>query len=307
MPDEELHFPGQVTDEQPTPPEVTPEAPADEPAPEAPAPEAPAAEEEKPEDATPESEPADEPPKVIKPRSIYDDLKDERKDRKTAQAQAEQWQATALSAAKAAGIELSGTETLEDLQALLTAKATAETPAEEGAADDDLSSFAEAQGMSADALTQLITLIEKRVGRPALPEDIASELAEFRQWRNTSKQQEQRAAEDQAILASAPAVQKQLDITDAAELKTVMDEVVKLSHTKEFHDKEIEYIVWKNQDKLAKLVSPKKDSFEQGGSHIQGDGAPAPDFSSGKVTPAQAAAATQGGHKSSLEIRPSQR
>jgi hypothetical protein len=303
MPDEELHFPGQVTDEQPTPPEATPEAPVADPAPEAPAPEATPAEEKKPEDAASKPAPADEQPKVIKPRSIYDDLKEERRDRKD-------WQSTAISAAKAAGIELTGSETLEELQALLAAKETPETPvAPATPEDDDLKSFAEAEGLSEDGLKKLIDVIQKRIVKPdaAIPEGLAFQLEQFTAWQKSHEQAEQRTKEDQEILSAQPTVQKELDISDATELKTVMDEIIKLSHTPEFHDKEVEYIVWKRRAHLSTFVSPKKDSFEQGGSHIQGDGTPAPDFSSGKVTPAQAAAATQGGHKSSLEIRSSQR
>ena len=51
------------------------------------------------------------------------------------------------------------------------------------------------------------------------------------------------------------------------------------------------------------MVSPKKASFEAGGDNHQEAITENVDFSSGKVTPTQAQAATQGNMKSSYEIR----
>lgn len=48
-----------------------------------------------------------------------------------------------------------------------------------------------------------------------------------------------------------------------------MKEIVKLSHTAEFHDKEVDYIVWKRKAELSKLISPKKPSFERTLSDLQ--------------------------------------
>ena len=84
-----------------------------------------------------------------------------------------------------------------------------------------------------------------------------------------------------------------------------MDELVKLAHTKEFHDKEVEYIVWKKQADLAKLVSPKKPSFESGDHNISEAHETEVDFSSGKVTPEQAQKAIFR-PKSTYEVRRSQ-
>lgn len=90
---------------------------------------------------------------------------------------------------------------------------------------------------------------------------------------------------------------------EADELDSVMKEIVRLSHTEEFHDKEVDYIVWKNRDALSKLVSPKKPSFESGGSPAEAAPEAEPDFSAGKgITPGMAEKAqTRSG--SALEIR----
>jgi alanyl-tRNA synthetase len=137
-----------------------------------------------------------------------------------------------------------------------------------------------------------------------LSEADRKELSDLKAWKADNEAKEARAAEDREVLATASTVKTQLEIHDDAELKAVMEEIVKLSHTEAFHDKEVEYIVWKNKDALSKLVSPKKPSFESGGQ--QGEAAPAsePDFSSGKgITPAMAQTASQEKRGSALEIR----
>ncbi len=82
-----------------------------------------------------------------------------------------------------------------------------------------------------------------------------------------------------------------------------MNEVVRLAHTKEFHDKETDYIVWKNREALAKMVSPKKPSFEAGGQTQDSDAPAAVDFSSGRVTPEQAQRAVYEPRASQFEIK----
>jgi hypothetical protein len=114
----------------------------------------------------------------------------------------------------------------------------------------------------------------------------------------------QRQSEDQAVLAEAPKVKEQLGITDDAELQNVMAEIVKLSHTERFHDKEVEYIAWANREALSKMVSPKKPSFEAGGEGPEGQGDNI-DFGSGKVTPEMAQKSMES-PKPSYEIRSAQ-
>lgn len=277
--DEERHYPGQTDDQISA--DVEHHAPAgDEATPEEgdkPAPESEADDQEKPAEK-PEADPETPANPPVKKRSIYEDLKAEKKQRKEAQ------QAAQTAEDRAAELEAQNTE----LKALLDAKKDATTPQEKARADDDLKAFAEENDMSPEALDRLYGIFEKRVtknlpkGGPTLTED---ELADFRAWRQSSKI----ADEDKAILAEAPTVKQQLAVSNDQELSAVMQEIVRLSHTKEYHDKEVGYIVWKNQAALAKLVSPKKPSFETGG---QGPATEAPaevDFSKGGITPAMAA------------------
>ena len=45
-------------------------------------------------------------------------------------------------------------------------------------------------------------------------------------------------------------------------IRTKLDE---LAHTDQFHDKELDYVIFKNQDTIKSLVSPKKRGIESKG------------------------------------------
>lgn len=307
--DDELHYP----------PGAEPEKPADAPAPEGdkapegeqpepekpegepkPGEETPAPEGDKPKD---EQEPTPEAP-LQKKRSIYDDLKDTRQEKNA-------WKDAAISALKAQGIELTGKETPEELQALAKETPAKEKPAPEAPKEppkeppaDDLETFAKEQEIDPKSLERLTEIIAKRIPKAELSEQDKADLQELKMWR----EQRAREQEDMEIERSEPQVRtltKELgfEIHDDAEAKTVMAEIKRLAHTKEFHDKPVDYIVFANRTALSKMVSPKKPSFEAGGQ--PGEAAPEKDidFSSSKVTPMQAQKALESGSTSSYDIR----
>lgn len=287
MDDAELHYPPGAEPEKPP----VEEQPKQEKAPEADPPkeetpkEEPKADEPPTEEDKGEKAPQD-PPADIKKRSIYDDLKDEKKDRKG-------WQSVAIAAVKAQGIELKGTESLDEIQALLHHKEDAKTPEQKSDADDDIKAFLEAEGLTPEQFDKLSDVVAKKLGRQQLPEDVQKELEANREFREKQEAADRRAAEDREIEKRADYVKETLKVHDEGELATVMAEVKRLAHTKDFHDKEVEYIIFRNMGALAKLVSPKRKSFEESSGH-KGEGSEAaPDFSSGKVTPAQAQASVQ--------------
>jgi hypothetical protein len=201
-------------------------------------------------------------------------------------------------------VKLTGKETAEELQAL--AKKTpsdAPAPAAPSAPTDDLEAYAQEHGLDAPALARLAEVIAKRIPAAQLSAEEKQQLSDLTAYKAKKDAEEARASEDREVLAAAPTVKTQLEIHDDAELDSVMKEVVRLSHTAEFHDKEVDYIVWKNRDALSKLVSPKKPSFESGGSPAEAAPDAEPDFSAGKgITPGMAEKAqTRSG--SALEIR----
>jgi hypothetical protein len=242
---------------------------------------------EKPEGDKPEQEEAPEPEKeqdeppadpVNKPRSIYEAKQAEKARRKEAEAAL----ATEREARTAAETRAA------ELQALLDAKDTATTPTEKSEAKDAIDEWAEKQGLDGKAVRELTDII-----KGALPKPEGSVLTkeEAQEWR-AERARAKATAEDQAVLTEAPGVRKQLEefgvkVHDEAEFQAVMAEIVKLSHTKDFHDKPVDYIVYRNRDVLGKMISPKKKSFEAGGQHQDSAGTE-PDFSGSGITPAMA-------------------
>jgi hypothetical protein len=274
--EEQPHFPGQTETEFPdaleteTPP--APETPQAE-TPAEPPKEDPAPEPEK--DKAEGDEPADAP--KDKKRSIYDDLKDTRREAKESAARAEAAEAK-----------------VAELTALLDAQKDADTPKEKEKADDDLEAWAKEEGLTPEQVERFARIIASRIPVSGLSDEDKQLLAGAKEMIN----ERQRAKEDQAILDTAPTVKDQLSIHDEAELQAVMKEVVRLAHTPEFHDKEVEYIVWKNRDALSKMVSPKKPSFEPGSQPGEGSDTE-PDFSKGAVTPGMAQKAVEERSRSS--------
>lgn len=220
--------------------------------------------------------------KEIKKRSLYDDYKDKKLEAKEAAAQA---------AAEKARADAAETKAAE-LQALLDKKDEAKTPQAKADAADDIKAFAEAEGLDADGLEKLAGFIEQRLSKKTqLPDDIQKEIEANRTWRQEREAQDRRAAEDREIEAKAPAVKELLAVQNEADMPKLLDELKRLAHTTEFHDKEVEYIIWKKGEELKKLVSPKKASFESAGGGNAEPEKEAVDFTTGKVTPQQAAAA----------------
>lgn len=303
MDEAEKHYPGQPEPEAPAPEAPKPEEPKpEEKTPETPADDAPEGkpEADKPED-TPPAKP-DEPTPPLKKRSIYDDYRDKKKELREAETTLETERAARAAAETKA----------QELQALLDAKKDAATPEAKAEAADDIKAFAEKHGMSADALRELTSVILKQVPKGEQPAGLSEEdkqkLAEvdgLRTWKQEQEAKATREAEDRAILNEASSVKTLLDVHDDIELQAVMAEIVKLAHTAAFHDKEVEYIVWKNKDALSKLVSPKKPSFEPTGQQPGTDTDTEIDFSDGgKLTPEAAGkAAMKDKPKSSLEVR----
>lgn len=276
MAEEELHYP----------PGAEPEKSAEEPPAKDEAPEAKPDEGDKPEEGKDEpvdkTEDAKPEPTLLKKRTIYDDYKDKKAEVKTEKERADAAEAK-----------------IAELQGLQDAKDEATTPEEKTEAAKDIKQYAEKYKLDPDGLEELKSILLSDIPKP----DSVLTAEEAKQWRE-ERAQAARTAEDNQILAIAPSVKTQLNIQDDAEVATVMKEIVRLAHTPEFHDKEVEYIVWKNQEALSKLVSPKNASFEQGG-HAPDAEAPAKlDYSSGRVTPIQAQKEMH--HpKSSYEVRSS--
>jgi hypothetical protein len=228
-----------------------------------------------------------------KPRSIYDDYKEEKGKRKTAEEQAEAQKARA-DALEAELANARGGEPAADA----SPKKPDDPPA------DELEAFAKEKGYDAAELARLSEIISKRVPASQLSAEERKTLDDLTAYKTAAEANEQRRQEDQAILAEAPAVKKQLSIERDEDLSAVMAEITRLAHTAEFSDKEVSYIAWKKSADLSKLISPMKPSFESGDQGTDAAPESEPDLTKGGVTPEMAQRA-QTRTKSALEVRKS--
>lgn len=230
------------------PPEATPTAePEETPAePEAPAPEA----------ETPEEEAAEEPDEPLQPepqdapkkRSIYHDLKDTRKDLKTEKELREQAE-----------------RERDDLRARLEAVDTAATPAERQEAQDELEAFAKEINADPAAIKRMRDLFLKDLPKSEMPEELSSQLKEFQEWQKSNSAAMEQVEFEREFKATAPTLTKMFPNASAEETEAIKTKLQELAHTQAFHDKELDYIAFKNQDTLAALVSPKKRGLEPKG------------------------------------------
>ncbi len=190
-----------------------------------------------------------------KPRSIYKDLKEERKLKNEAK--------SALEVAQAQNAEK------DKIIADLTEKAkNATTPAEKKEVSDEITALAEEIGASPDGIVKLTDFLTKHLVKPA-GTDISKEDVELvKSFTQTQAQKDADAKAKEEFSSEwnvfEPGLKKEFPQVSSEELSNVRKEVDRLAHTTKYHDKEIDYIYFKEKTNLEKFISPKRPSFEGG-------------------------------------------
>lgn len=245
------------------------DTPEEKPEPEAPAPE------EKPEPEVVDKEEDNEPlqpesqPEPPKKRSIYDEYKDKKSELKSVTERAEEAE-----------------RERDELRTKLEAQADASTPAEQKKADDDLAAFAKEINADPEALARMKDLFLK----DAQPAQIEG-LEDFKKWQSENSEAIEAANLAKEFEAAKPELDRLFPNASAEDHEAIKTELTKLAHTKEFHDKELAYIAFKNQSSLSNLTSPKKKGLEPKG---RADAAEVtdykfdPDADISKMSPAEA-------------------
>jgi hypothetical protein len=232
--------------------EVVEEKPAEKE--EAPKPEAPKAEEkpsekeeEKPADPAPKAEEAPTPEEKERPkRSIYDDYKDKKLEAKTEKERADQAE-----------------RERDELKTKLEAIEQAKTPEEKEDAKDDLEAFAEEINADPEKLKEMRSLFLKDI-KPG--SDISKEdIEEFKAFKKEHSQVIEKQKFDEELASVAPMLKELLPNASDEEMVAVKAKIDQLSHTKDYFDKELDYVIFKEKDTLSKLVSPKKRGLEAKG------------------------------------------
>jgi len=230
------------------PPEAAPVAePESEPAPEPAAnPEPEAAPEGTPE-GTPDGEPAapellTEEPKERKPRSIYHDLKDTRNDLKSERELREQAE-----------------RERDELKAKLEGKPPVTIQA------DDIDAFAAEIGADPAAIKKMRELFLKDMPASTISPELQTKLEQFETWQKDNGQAIAKQQFEAEFNSAVPQLQRLFPNASKDDIAAMKSEIDTLAHTTEFHDKEIDYIAFRNQEKLATLITPHKRGLESKG------------------------------------------
>jgi hypothetical protein len=221
--------------ENPTPTEPK-EQPKDEPEPK----EEPKAKPEDKDEPEDESEEEEVEPKTSKPRSIYQQYKEKKKDLHTEKERREQLE-----------------KENQELKALIEKGGKATTKEEKEDVQDELAKFAEENEMSPETLKQLKAIMTKDI--PTLSDEDREVLNNAKQLVN-SKNDEQ--SFEQEFSQATPSLQEFFPDLSKDDTKVIKDKLYELAHTEGYHDKELDYIIYKNKDVLSKILSPKKRGLE---------------------------------------------
>lgn len=183
-------------------------------------------------------EPLQTEPKEDRKRSIYDEykekkaeLKSERELREQAERERDEWKAKA--------------EAVKD----------ATTPEEKKEAMDDFEAFAQKINADPATIREMYELFSKDLKKPTLTEADQKALEDARQLREEKLFNEE-------FDSMLPSLKEQFPSISDDEIKAIKKELDNISHSKEWHDKSLDYIAFKHKDQLAKLVSPKKRGLE---------------------------------------------
>ncbi len=210
-------------------------------------PEAPQATEEPKADEPKDQEPLKETERVERKRSIYDEYKEKKAELKSEKELREQAE-----------------RERDDLKAKLEAVQTAETPQEKQEAQDELTAFAQKVNADPTALREMQQLFTKDI-KPTIDPQLAARLDKFEAWQKDNAQVIEKQMFEEEFNKSVPSLKALIPNASDAEMQAVKAELDRLSHTQEYHDKDLEYIAWKHKDSLSALVSPKKRGLEPKG------------------------------------------
>jgi hypothetical protein len=140
------------------------------------------------------------------------------------------------------------------------------------AVDEALSAIAERRGLDSEGLAEIAGALEKKIidsleksgkFKNDLPEDVKEKMKALDQLQEKMRIEEEATHFDKEWNSILPTLQKQYPNASASELaeaKKVMDE---LSHSKDFHKYELDYVLFKNGSKfdaLLKVVKGKKSA-----------------------------------------------
>jgi len=186
-----------------------------------------------------------EPKEERKPRSIYDEYKDKKSELKTEKELREQVE-----------------KERDELKVKLEAVGAAKTPEEKKIATDDLDEFAKEIDADPQALRRMRDEFLKGVKTEGLSEEDRKIIEDAKAITASHSKELEKQTFENEYQAVVPSLKELLPNATDEEMQAVKKEIDRVSHTKEFADKDLDYVVFKTQKTLSELVSPKKRGLE---------------------------------------------
>ncbi len=196
------------------------------------------------------------PPIEDKKRSIYDDYKEKKNELKTEKELREKAE-----------------KERDEFKALLEKSKDAKTPEEKKDALDEFDEFAKEIEADPTALKKMRELFIKDL-KP--DESLKKDLEEFKEWKASQDKVSVKTQFEEEYTKSLPALKTYFPKASDEEMLAVKAELDKISHSKGWNDKDLEYIAFKHKDSLSALISPKKRGME--GTDHKDDGVIDTDF-----------------------------
>lgn len=183
-------------------------------------------------------------PEVQTRRSIYDQYKEKKSEVKTERE-----------------LRQRAEQERDELKQRLEAVSNAQTSQERTDAHQDLEAFAEKIGADPETLREMREMFLKDV-QPQTDPAIAKQLREFAEWQAQHAQILEKSRFEEEFKSVVPSIKELFPTSSEQEIEAIKEKIDELSHTEDFHDKELDYVIFKNKTELSKLVSPKKRGLE---------------------------------------------
>lgn len=207
--------------------------------------------------------------KPDKKRSIYDDLKENKREKKEAVTRAE-----------------TAERERDELRQKIAEIEGADTQKEKDEALDEFEEFAKKIGGDPAAIREMRDLFLKGI-KP--DESTQKDLLEFKEWKKEHQKEIDDANFEREFTSSEDALKELFPNAKDSEMKEIKTEMKKLAHSKDWNDKPLDYIAFKNKTTLGALISPRKKGLETRETKedltVETEFDPSPDFA--KMSPAQ--------------------
>jgi hypothetical protein len=175
---------------------------------------------------------------VQRKRSIYQDLKEKKNEVKTERELREQAE-----------------RERDELRVKLEAKDNAPV-------SDELEAFAKEIDADPATIRKMKELFLKEATVASIPADLQEQLRQFQEFQKTNNDAVATVQFDTEFKQAQPTLTKMFPNATAEETSLIKEKLNELAHTEQYHDKELDYIAFKNQDVLSTLLSPKKRGLE---------------------------------------------